>query len=253
MVKITRNALHMISENYSLNNISKLTGFRKSMLYYHYKKMKGKKYKEIDINFKSDTDLGEFLGVFAGDGHFHKSKIGHYTIRITIGYYESNYASYLVNQFTMWFNKKPKVYYGKYKNHLSMIIIHYDSKKLYNLLKEYLMWEGTKKTYTVRLKKFNIYNNKFNLGFVKGLIDTDGNYYAPKRSLNFSTTSKLMMLQVFEIIKYNLKVNPKISIYKKKNRADLYNIHLYGINTYNLNRLIKFGNPSKRCKFNAPA
>ncbi len=113
------------------------------------------------------------------------------------------------------------------------------------MIKEYLDWKG-KKTYTVRLKNINLKDKKFNLGFLRGLIDTDGNYYPPKRRLSFSTVSKELAYQVFDIISFTLHVQPKIFIYKKVGCSDLYTLSLHGKNSKNLIDLINPGNKNKR-------
>ncbi len=188
--------------------------------------------------------MGEFLGIFSGDGSFYKSKGCHYSVRIYTGSYEIGYIQYLNKKLIKWFNKKPHIYYTKYKNSFSATIFHYDSKVIYLLLKEYLNWEN-KKTYSIRLKDLKLEDKEFNLGFLRGLIDTDGNYYHPKRRLSFSTTSKELYLQVDKIIKYNLDMSPNFHIYKKVNRSDLYTVSLHVEKARKAITLIKPNNPNK--------
>src|SRR3989344_3150393 len=244
MVKVGEEVINLIEEGYSLNEISRKTGLGKSTIYYHYKKIKGKKYSEVKINFENESELGEFLGIFAGDGYSYNDEHGHYTIRIFVGHYELGYALYLYNKLVKWFDKNPKVYFVKIEGKVSVILFHYSSKSIYLLLKEYLAWEG-KKTYTVRLKNFDLNKNNFNLGFVRGLIDTDGNFYAPKRSLNFSTVSPCLASQFYAIFKANLNLEPKFHVFSKYGRADLYSLFLYGVNAQFASSILNFGNPSK--------
>jgi hypothetical protein len=243
-MRTNNEVINLIKKGESINKIRKITGLAKSTIYHHYKKIKGRKIKRIKFNFINHNELGEFLGIFSGDGGFYKSKKYHYSIRIHTGYYEEGYKRYLSKKLPLWFNKKPHFYYLKYKNKNSTIIFHYDSKKIYSLLREYLDWKG-KKTYTVKLKNLDLNNKKFNLGFLRGLIDTDGNYYEPKRRLSFSTVSRKLAYQVYKIIKYNLKITPNIASYKKTNRARLYTISIHGLNAKKIIDIIKPNNPNK--------
>ena len=68
--EIRQKIIKRINENVSINNISKELNLAKSTIYYHYKKIKGKKPKEIEFNFRSEKEIGEFLGIFSGDGNF---------------------------------------------------------------------------------------------------------------------------------------------------------------------------------------
>lgn len=245
MVVVYENTLSLIRQGVSLNKISKLTGLGKSTLYFHYKKIKGKKYSPIHINFVNKRDLGEFLGIFSGDGSFYKNNTYHYLIRVYTGYYEKQYADYLKKIFLNWFGKKPNIYISYFKGKKSSISTCYSSKELYLLIRTYLSWEG-KKTYSVRLKKLDLNDREFNLGFIKGLIDTDGSFYAPKRRLSFSSVSKNLVSQVFSLIEFILKEPPNLNVTRKKGYHDLYTLTLHGEKAKKLINLIKPSNINKR-------
>ena len=60
--KVLRQEIELeIEAGTSLNNISKSYSVAKSTLYHHYKKIKGKKIKNPVLNFKKESELGEFL------------------------------------------------------------------------------------------------------------------------------------------------------------------------------------------------
>lgn len=243
--KVTLNVLEMIQEGQSLNKISKETGLNKSTVYYHYKKIKGKKIKEIAFSFKNQDELGEFLGVFSGDGNLTINKRGSYDLRISIGAYESGYADYLYQKMGKWFGKFPQKITQDYKGNPSVIILRYRSKKIYNLLQENLTWEG-KKTYSIQLKQLDLYNTKFNRGFLRGLIDTDGSYYRKRKRLTFSSTSYLLARQAYLIITSNIGIRPAFYTYKKEGRATLYTIELYKAKAEKVIKCVKPMNPSKK-------
>lgn len=234
----------LIRKGVSINKIKEKTGLAKSTIYYHYQKTLGRKIPLLAINFTSKNDLGEFLGVFAGDGYMNKRENYHYLTSICIGYYEKDYAEYLLRKCEFWFGKKPMVSHMLHKSKPTAVVLFYYSKAIHNLIKEYLTWSGVK-TYSVRLKNFDPRDRDFNIGFLRGLIDTDGSYFAPKRKVSFSSTSKALAMQAYQIIKYNLNLEPHWMEYKKENRALLYTITLHGRNTKKLMDAVRLGNPHK--------
>lgn len=126
--------IYKIKEGKSINKIVKETGIPKSTVYYHFRKIKGRTIKRVKFNL-SEENLGEFLGIFAGDGNFYLRKPSfHYRVSIFLGKNEKEYADRLINLFTSCFSKKPHIY-----ARLSCIILCYDSKPIYNLLKDYLV------------------------------------------------------------------------------------------------------------------
>ena len=248
-MKITSEVLSLIKKGISINQIRSRTGFAKSTIYYHYKKIKGRKIKRIKFNFQNEGELGEFLGIFAGDGSFFRGKNGKYVIRIYTGYYEEGYRKYLEEAFDTWFSKPPKVYLIKSEGMHSAVAFTYGSKQIYELLKEHLYW-GKNKTHTVKLKEFDLQRKEFNLGFLRGLIDTDGNYYFPKRRLSFSSTSEALANQAREIInEQGITTNFRSFTYPKEtHRAELYTLTLHGDKAHKVIKLIKPSNPNKRYK-----
>jgi len=223
----------------SLNKISREMSIAKSTLYYHYKKIKGKKFKDVEFNFSSE-ELGEFLGIFAGDGTFNSTKNGEYNIRIFIGYYEKEYAYDLEKFFFIIFKKKPSIWQRKE----SLITLTYRSKKLYQFIKNYLTWTG-KKTYSIKLKNLN-YPREFLIGFLKGLLDTDGHYQKNRYTVSFSTVSKNLHLQTSYIIKNILNIKFGTYIRHKKGRSPIYNTLIYGEDGRTILRILNPRNPSKR-------
>lgn len=224
----------------SLNKISEELGIGKTTVYYYFRKIKGKTIKPISLNFNSLDEMGEILGIFAGDGHFQLDKNYTYTIRIYLGFDEMEYANDLVGLFSKCFGKKPMM-----RREHSVIILTYTSKDIYKFLKEYLQW-GSNKTYSIRLKNLN-HDKNFLLGFIRGLIDTDGGVYKPKHRVQYGTISLLLARQVSEILDgLNLKYNFYPCIDKRGgNRHTMYHIHLHGENARNLLKLIKPRNPKR--------
>jgi hypothetical protein len=237
-VIITKEAIDLIREGESLNKISKSTGIGKSTLYFHYKKIKGKKTIPIKIDFSNEEKTGEFIGMFAGDGGFYLEKEKYqYKIRIYLGLYEKQYSSYVKNFLTELFSKPPRSYrrmsYG-------VEVIEYYSKDIYKLIKEYLDWDDNK-TKTIRLKDTSKLNKNFLIGFIRGIFDTDGGIHKKKNKVAFGTASGVLANQIREIL---TKQGLPPGFYKYKNKEFWY-VDLYGERTDKFMKLIKPNNSNK--------
>lgn len=182
-------------------------------------------YKLEEISFDnsetSEDILGEFLGVFAADGHYYKSvyRGGHkYVIRIYVSGDEVGYARSLKMILKKLFNKKPFLYKEKKRN---VFVIKYNSRKLIDIIREYLIWTD-KKTYSVQLKKLD-HSNTFLKGFIRGFFDCDGYMDKSKGTIYIGCTSKKIIKQFNEILLKN-GFNPKIRTKndKRPNRRSIY-------------------------------
>ena len=230
--------IDMITEGVSLNKIKEKTGANKSSLYHHYKKIHGRKYAQVKIKPEKEDSLGEFLGLFAGDGSYYldKKKYQH-KIRIFTGSYEKEYFTFLRKFLTNMFSKPPRQYENKKYN---VSITEYYSKDIHSLIKKHLEWERTKSK-TIRLKNLKKKEKDFLIGFLRGLFDTDGGINKKKNKVAFGTASKKLAYQIKEILEI-LELNPGFYKYKEK---DFWYIDLYGKRTDKFMKLIKPNNPNK--------
>lgn len=210
----------LIRENTSINNISKIINKSKSTIYYYYIKIKDKKFAKVKFNY-SDEDLGEFLGIFVGDGGFYFDKFRYkYIIRVYTGLLDKNYNDDLIKFFSKIFGKKPHNYI-RFKD--NVCILSYHSKDIYLLLKRYLDWNGIK-TYSINIKEPHKHSKDFYIGFLRGLFDTDGNFYKPKKRVSYGTVSSKLAFQVNEIMN-KLGFYPTSYINKKEH---FYTLNLHG-------------------------
>ncbi len=231
-------AIELIKKGYSLNKIKSITGINKSSLYYHYKKINGRKYNLIKINDCNKQKIGEFIGIFTGDGNFFFDKNKHhYRITIYTGLYEEDYRKHLKRLFKDLFSKTPRIY-KNYKTNVQLT--QYYSKDIYLLIKRYLTWNKNK-TKSVRLKKIMFNEQNFLIGFLRGLFDTDGGIYKKKNKVAFGTASKYLAYQIRNILK---SFNLPPGFYKYSNK-DFYYIDLYGDRTRRFMKLIKPNNTNK--------
>jgi len=212
----------MTLEGKSLRQISSLINLGITTIYYNVRKFKPKQRKKFVCNL-NDFQIGELVGAFAGDGNFYhsiKGRCSKYTIRYFLSYEDDMfYAQYLTNLLKNM-NLNANMFPRKQGEKWSVIIINVYSKEFYNLIKNYLIWEG-KKGHTVRLKD-NIlaYNPNFLRGFVRGLMDTDG--FVGISNICFAVVSKSLVLN-FKDILFLFNIESKFfTKIRERNRKDLH-------------------------------
>ncbi len=193
--KEKKKIISLIKERKSLNYISKLTNRNKSTLYHYYKKILGKKLRDLNIDEKDDDFIGELIGLFVGDGYcFYDISRNQYSIRFYFNKSENKYVDDLVTLFYERLGKKPAI--NQVKN---VLVLRFYSKKLFNFILKYVGWGisinragHNKKSRTVFLKN-SPYSRKFKIGFLRGFMDSDGHISSKK--MNFASASKKIMNQ----------------------------------------------------------
>jgi hypothetical protein len=237
----TAKIIDLIKKDISIPKISKELNVAKSTIYYHYKKIKGRKYKKPSIP-KDYGILGEFLGIFAGDGcYYFEKKTYHH--RITIHLHaidDKDYSIYIKKLLEKHFNKKCSTYIKD--NNLT---IKFYSKDILKLIKKYLNI-FPKKSHNVFIKKDidNLPNN-FLSSFIRGLFDTDGHHKNDGR-LMICLASKKMVFQAAQILKERFRINN--TIYKRKtpkNHKTQYEMYIPKREYNNYKKLIGFSNKRK--------
>ncbi|PIN88430.1 hypothetical protein COU61_04910, partial [Candidatus Pacearchaeota archaeon CG10_big_fil_rev_8_21_14_0_10_35_13] len=89
-----------IKKNRSLNEISRIMKMNKSTIYKYYREVKGKTMRRINMP-KEESFIGEFIGLFAGDGNFYyDKKTGHYRIRFFFNIKEKKFVDELSRIFS---------------------------------------------------------------------------------------------------------------------------------------------------------
>jgi len=233
----------MAKRGQSLNSISNELSIGKTTVYYWFVKAVGKKIKPIEINRSNEFDIGQFVGAFAGDGNFYfDKKCNRYRVSFYTGSYEEEYAFKLNELIFDLFGKKAKM---RRRGNVILNVVY--RKKIFDFIKEYLVWEKTK-GFTVRLKENPLnYSNDFLKGFVRGLFDTDGNVNRGKAQLMLGSISTRIISQVSEILKI-FCLDHNICVFRRKlNRKPLNCIYVYGkSNLQKFNKIVGSSNPYER-------
>jgi len=241
-----RKIIHLIKNGVSIPQISKKLNIGKSTIYYHYRKIKGRKYPltKIPVNQRA---LGEFLGAFSGDGSFiHERKRGHYTIRFHLHRYDdAQYAQYLRKLIEHYFGKKPSTQYVQPNG----LVLKLHSKRIYELISEFLIISPSKSLNVSLKKPIKELSEDFLSYFVRGVIDTDGSVDNYGRIVLGLITKDLidqisMMLNKFQI-------EHKVSVRKSKWK-DLHVISIRRMDASKYLEKIGFSNKRKGKKVRKP-
>lgn len=98
----------LVNEGYSLNQISLKLERSKTTIYHHFLKTKERTILPLKLDVTDQNLLGEFLGLFAGDGSFYKTKDYKYNIRLHFSIKDSDYIKALIeNVLKKLFSKRP--------------------------------------------------------------------------------------------------------------------------------------------------
>jgi hypothetical protein len=178
--------IKVLAKDKSLNKIACVLSLPKSTVQYWYKNYSNYVHpQEIIIDFGNKEGIGEFIGIFAGDGNYTKDSYYKHQIRIYINANDVRYVNYLRGLFSKLFGKKPWIYTDVTNN---VTVVRFVSKELIGFIYRYLLWEHTK-TKTVRLVGGFEEDKRFSTGFLRGLIDTDGYIDVRSRVAKFATIS----------------------------------------------------------------
>jgi len=215
--------MKMIIEGKSLNEISKITNLSKTTIYYYMRKKLGRKYPLMDLNNNDLELVGEAIGFFAGDGSlFHDLKKGQWHVRFIFNKNEIKVINYYIESLKRLTGKIPFRHYGK-----SVTILYYNSKVLGNFCSDYLKWED-KKVSTVRLRDKNLLlNKKFIVGFLRGLIDSDGYVRKGRKEIYFGSVSKKLSDDFVKGLEF-FGLNSKIYIQRRTKHLDFNKVRLSG-------------------------
>lgn len=91
------------------------------------------------------------------------------------------------------------------------------------------------------------YSKQFLIGFIRGLVDTDGGTYTPKRRVQYGTVSINLAnqaKQIFELL--NLKYGYYPCPDKRANHLPMHHLHLHGENAFKFLNIVVPRNPKRK-------
>lgn len=221
----------LTSSGSSLNKISKELKLRKTTVYYHFRKIRGRTYQKPIFKFESDKLLGEIIGIFAGDGSSYFSKQNyHYQIRIHFGIRNSVYTDYVKLLFEKSFGKN----FLRKKDGPDKEVLQILSKDVRLFFHKFLIFDDKDKSHSVKIKDSYINNREFMLGFIKGIFGTDGTISGRKTA--FYTSSEILKNQIVNFLEENKIKN---STYPdNRTKLPVYQIYIWKENVNRFNGLI---------------
>ncbi len=214
--------LGLIKEGKSLNEVCRVMERSKTTIYYYFRKIKGKTVSPISVNSSDEDKIGEFMGLFAGDGSFYKTDAYCYGVRLHFNLSERDFVNSLIEEVLIpLFGKRPMI--SVRENRLNLC---YYSKNIYTLIDKYLTWDkNSRKTYSVQLREKN-HSKKFRIGFLRGSIDSDG--YISSKRICFSTVSNGLAEDTsFYLKEMNLIHSVRLYHEKRLNRKNIYHIDIW--------------------------
>tara|TARA_Y100000310_G_scaffold126368_1_gene125234 strand:- start:154 stop:897 length:744 start_codon:yes stop_codon:yes gene_type:complete len=211
--------IQLIKQDKSINYISKKLELGKSTIYYHYKKIKGKKFKEVNINGTDDM-IGEFIGLFAGDGCFYKAKNYLYRSYLIFNIKEKEFVLETKEILTKLFDKPPSLYRS-----LNTLILLYRSKVIHDFIKSYLDWSPIKrKAHTIHLISQD-HSKAFKIGFLRGNVDSDG--HISHKVINFASSSPCLINDIRKFLtELDIEHGYYMYVEKRKNRVNMHHVRI---------------------------
>ena len=222
----------------SLNKICNRMNLSKSLAYYWFRKVKEKKTKDIVINDSLETEIGEIMGAFAGDGSFFKDERYSYRVRFYLSRKEYNYAKKLNDLLSSIYKT-----YGRIYLYESVCILEVTRKRVIEHIREFLTWNGNR-TLTIRLRKRPLeYSKNFLTGFCRGMVDTEG--WICKNDLMISSISEGLINDMSKSLEI-LGISHMKTVWKAKERKNLrHAIFFNKKNTLDFASKIGFSNERK--------
>ncbi len=227
---------NLTKDGKSLQHISNITGIKKTTIYYHTRKLKGKSIQMPIIRFDSDEKLGEAIGIFTGDGslYFEPGRY-HYQVRVHFGIKNLNYLNHVKDLFDASFGKKFLI---KMDGPRKFVLQIY-SKEIFAFFHDFLDFESRDKSKSVSLKEKFLKNEVFAKGFLRGLLDTDGTISKTKNGIKiaFYTSSHKLAQQISFLLKM-FEIRHGIT----SSRKGQYNVYILKKDN---NRIVKLLKPFK--------
>ncbi len=250
MKRLTKKEIGIISERIkagvSLNKLASSFNLAKSTLYHYYKKIKGKRYKSPQYSINFSEAEGEIVGIFAGDGsQYYYKPSGNYQTNIHFGN-NLQYVNYVKILYESYFNKEWYKFREVSKDKSVKYRLRAVNKNTYDYFSNYLIYNKSHKHDTVKLKKIN-FSNAFKIGFLRGLVDTDGTVcnYNNRVRISYYSTSKSLIKQIYKFLQ---ELNIQSNIYKIKSKLDYKDIYHCQIFQNDTNKFIKKIRPFKALK-----
>lgn len=167
--------------------------------------------RELNITNLSEKEKGYLFGLFEGDGYkIHDKKSRHYHVEFYLNSLKDKKIIIFLNKLLKKIGLKPNLYQDKRFNCKRVRVY---SKNLFNIIKK-----------DINLKK----NSKsFNLGFVSGLIDSEGHVNKKKSYIMIINTNKKVLEGCEKFLKsIGLSSTVNKRVLSKKDKLTSYRMYI---------------------------
>lgn len=210
-----REVQRLAQEGFSLDRISSMLNVGKSTIYY-YAKPYCRKQTKLNLDALSLREQGYIIGMFVGDGNIIRNpEKGQYGIKITLDKLkDQDITDYLC----MLIGKAGKKIQKRVEG--SDLCLRTFSKRLVEFILTYVLVakQSTSKRNIKSLVKYETWNPHFKLGFISGLIDSDGHIFHKKNKhygAIIKTNNRLLAKQI-QSIQESLGSNVSIHVHEFK-------------------------------------
>ena len=244
--QIRESIVLLASQGHSLRQISRELGLAKSTIYYHTRKIFGRKYVRMVFDYSPTRELGEFLGLFATDGCFYVDKKRyHYTFTVSLSKNQHRYAIIVQKMIQRIIGKRPRI---DVKKRMVQLVVR--GKAIYSFLKRFLEWRG-RKSHSIHFKDSALRLGKvFLKGILRGLIAGDGSVYPPKHRVSFGVVSRRLARQFVSLLK-DFGIHSNTYPVKYEGKKTLYHVHVTGrINIQKFKIRVGLTDPTKERELN---
>lgn len=214
----------LILKGFSLQMVALKLGLRKSTVYYHARPY-CKKQTKLNIKVLSLKEQGYILGMFVGDGNIiMKRSKGQYGLKFALDCNkDQDIAQYLCLLFMKAGKKIEKRIEG------NTLYLRTFSKKLVKFVSTYVsIAKQPKSRRNIKLLiNSESWASDFKIGFISGLLDSDGHVYHNKYGKHYGavikTSNRLLGKQVQASLS-DLKINTNIRVHEFKGTYQTVNL-----------------------------
>lgn len=184
--KLVRNGL-------SLRRVARETGVSYSTVH-HYARCYARKQTRMNISVLDDCERGYIVGAFVGDGNrFVERKSGHYGVKFALDAKRDEEIAFFLRNLFVKSGKRVTFYTER-----TWFIMKVYSKRLLEFVSDFVSYVEYKGKKRKMLIGFESWTLAFKLGFISGLIDTDGYVHHNRRGTKHFGASITTMNEVLK-------------------------------------------------------
>ncbi|MFH1649301.1 MAG: LAGLIDADG family homing endonuclease [Candidatus Woesearchaeota archaeon] len=242
MKRLTKTEIQQIEQavqdGSSLNSIAHDLNLKKTTVYYHFRKQKGKTYKQPEFTPRATEQEGEIIGIFAGDGsQYYDKNNSNYQVNVHFGLHARRYAEHVKELYESFFNHSFRLWIYKGVG----MRIRATSRRIYWYFHEYLQFIPQCKHATVCLRTLE-FPDEFLLEFLRGLFDTDGCLWKvpnENRTRIFYTTTSVPLAYQISVLLDRFGIKHGVYLQIREKYKPIYKVNVWKRSTETFISVVK--------------